>query len=292
MKIQTKQKLSVVSMLIVSMLLLSANATLAQVDINNYELIWSDEFDEEGKPNSANWNYEHGFVRNHELQWYQAENAYCKNGLLIIEASKELRKNPNYNLQSEDWRKQREYIEYSSACLITAGKQEWEAGGYYEIRARINTASGSWPAIWLLGNKGEWPDNGEIDIMEFYQLNNVPHILANAAWGTSKRYTPAWDSEKIPYSNFVEKDANWGDKFHVWAMDWSEDFMDIYLDGELLNRIDLNKTKNANGRNPFKDDQKFYLLLNLAIGSNGGIPDESAFPMKYEIDYVRVYKSN
>lgn len=260
-------------------------------NLNNYELIWSDEFNQDGAPNSENWRYEHGFVRNNELQWYQAENAYCKNGLLVIEARKESNlKNPNYVSDSKEWRKNREYIDYTSSCLITAGKQEWKAGGYYEVRARINTASGSWPAIWLLGNEKEWPDNGEIDIMEFYRINNEPHILANAAWGTSKRYTAAWDSEKILFKSFLEKDPNWASKFHVWAMDWNDRSMNIYLDGELLNEIDLSKIKNADGTNPFTSEQEFYFLLNLAVGSNGGVPEESAFPLKYEVDYVRVYE--
>lgn len=256
-----------------------------------FRLVWNDEFNKDGLPDPNDWTYENGFVRNNELQWYQSDNAYCKNGMLIIEARKEHGiKNPNYKQGSDEWRKSREYIDYTSSCLITQGLQEWSAGGYYEVKARINTSSGSWPAIWLLGTEGEWPDNGEIDIMEFYRINDKPHVLANAAWGTSRPYTPAWNSVKTPYAHFITKDPDWASKFHVWAMDWTTDHVCIYLDGELLNNINLNETKNADGRNPFTDNQKFYFLLNLAVGSNGGTPDESAFPMKYEIDYVRVYK--
>ncbi len=81
-------------------------------------------------------------------------------------------------------------------------------------------------------------------------------------------------------------------------MDWDKDFIRLYLDDRLLNEIDLSKTVNGGSRgnieNPFSNDIKdfgFYILLNLAIGSNGGTPDENAFPMKYEIDYVRIYQS-
>src|SRR6478736_5747399 len=70
-----------------------------------YSLAWSDEFNVNGNPDSSNWQYEKGFVRNHELQWYQPENAYCKNGLLVIEARKEQKANPNYEEGSNDWRK-------------------------------------------------------------------------------------------------------------------------------------------------------------------------------------------
>ncbi|MBQ0023778.1 MAG: family 16 glycosylhydrolase, partial [Prevotellaceae bacterium] len=93
-------------------------------------------------------------------------------------------------------------------------------------------------------------------------------------------------------SHFVEKDAYWNEKFHVWTMDWDENNLSIYLDGELLNSIDLTKTMNGkigDYANPFHAPQ--YILLNLALGGiNGGEPMKDAFPMKYEIDYVRVYK--
>ena len=92
----------------------------------------------------------------------------------------------------------------------------------------------------------------------------------------------------IPFTHFTEKDPYWADKFHIWRMDWDKEFIRIYLDDELLNEIDLSKTEN-----PFANDVvgfKHYLLLNLAIGSNGGEPDDSQFPLRYYIDYVRVYQ--
>ncbi|MFV0377732.1 MAG: family 16 glycosylhydrolase [Mangrovibacterium sp.] len=253
-------------------------------------LIWNDEFDIDGRPNPANWNYEYGFVRNQELQWYQADNAHCENGLLIIEGRKQQVPNPNYNPTASDWRNNRQAAEYTSACLITRGLQEWATGGYYEVRARIDTRSGSWPAIWLLGTEGEWPDNGEIDIMEFYQVNDVPYILANVAWGTSERYHAAWDGSKKKLVDFTNRDSQWSSKFHVWAMKWDNDFIRLYIDGELLNEIDLTQTVNHDKRNPFVGPQNFYFLLNLAIGSNGGLPVDSDHPFRYEVDYVRVYR--
>lgn len=253
-------------------------------------LIWHDEFNTDGAPNPKNWNYEYGFVRNKELQWYQAQNAICKDGLLVIEGKKEKISNPNYNPLSDDWRNKREFAEYSSACLISRDLQEWPAGGYYEVRAKIDTTKGAWPAIWLLGTQDQWPDCGEIDMMEFYRINDIPHILANVAWGSTQIYKANWDSSTKPLADFIANDPDWAKKFHIWSMEWSNDSIYLYLDGELLNEIDLTKTVNPDNSNPFIDSQKFYLLLNLAIGANGGSPSDSKFPITFEVDYARMYK--
>ncbi|MGV8962453.1 MAG: family 43 glycosylhydrolase [Candidatus Saccharimonadaceae bacterium] len=257
-----------------------------------YSLVWSDEFEEDGLPNEEYWNYENGFVRNNELQWYQLENAHLKNGLLIIEGRKEKKSNPLYAKNSNDWKKSRKDIQFTSSSINTKGKKEF-LYGRVEVRARIPLESGSWPAIWTLGRDMEWPSNGEIDIMEYYKIKDIPHILANIAWGTDKRFAGKWNTKAIPFSNFMQKDENWGDKFHIWRMDWDENSIKLFLDDKLLNETPLTETINGslgNYANPFK--QPHYLLLNLAIGSSGGEPDLKAFPLKYEIDYVRLYQKS
>lgn len=259
---------------------------------DGYKLIWSDEFDKDGKPDEKYWNYEEGFVRNHEDQWYQKQNAYCKDGLLILEARKENRSNPRHKADYKNWKEKRPVIQYTSASINTRDKFDFRYGRM-EVRARIPVGPGAWPAIWTLGKEYPWPSNGEIDIMEYYRVNDIPHILANAAWGTDKPYNAKWNSKKVPFSHFLEKDPEWASKFHTWTMDWDEDFLKIYLDGELLNEIDLSTTVNGNaaaaGKNPMH--QPHYILLNLALGGdNGGKISDEAFPMKYEIDYVRVYE--
>lgn len=255
------------------------------------ELVWSDEFNTDGELNTEFWNYENGFVRNHELQWYQPQNAYCKDGVLILEARVERFPNPYYEAGSREWRKSRKDIEVTSASVNTKGKIDFQFGRV-EVRAKIPTASGAWPAIWTLGTDMEWPSNGEIDIMEYYQIEGVPHILANAAWGTDERFHAKWNSKTVPYSHFLEKDPQWGDKFHIWRMDWTEDALSIYIDDELINEIDLAETVNGilgEYKNPMR--QPHYFLLDLAIGGDhGGDLDREAMPMKYEIDYVRIYK--
>lgn len=260
-----------------------------------YQLVWSDEFDVDGEP-STEWSYEYGFQRNEELQWYQSQNAKVKDGCLVIEAKKDFLINPHYEAGSSDWRKNREFIRYTSSCLTTRFSQQF-LYGRFEIRAKIPVASGAWPAIWLLGNKWEWPNNGEIDIMEYYIKDGQPSILANACWGSTEKWKAIWDSAVIPFTHFTEKDPYWADKFHIWRMDWDKEFIRIYLDDELLNEIDLSKTFNdgfeGNRENPFVNNVVgfgHYLLLNLAVGSNGGEPDDSQFPLRYYIDYVRVYQ--
>ena len=267
----------------------------AQQTGEGMRLVWSDEFDTDGRP-SKDWIYEQGFQRNQEAQWYQRQNAYVKDGCLVIEGRREHWRNPNYMAGSNDWRTNREFIEYTSSSLTTRLSQQF-LYGRFEIRAKIPTATGAWPAIWLLGNKWEWPQNGEIDIMEYYIKNGKPSILANACWGSGQRWNAVWDSEAIPFTHFTDKDPEWADKFHVWRMDWDEHYIRIYLDDELLNEIDLSKTQNGgyggNRENPFANRVpgfKHYLLLNLALGGNGGEPDISQFPLRYYIDYVRVYQ--
>jgi beta-glucanase (GH16 family) len=127
---------------------------------DGYELVWADEFNQDGRPNPENWVFEHGFVRNRELQWYQPENAFVQDGKLIIEARRERRPNPNHDPESANWKERREHIEYTSACLKTMGLHRWQYGRF-EVRAKIRTEAGLWPAIWFLGVEGEWPSSGE-----------------------------------------------------------------------------------------------------------------------------------
>lgn len=272
--------------------LLAAKLVSSQTapSLSGMKLVWSDEFNYKGKPNEAFWSFENGFVRNNELQWYQAENAYCKNGVLVIEAKREKRPNPTYDETSTEWRKSRKTIDYSSACIITKNKVAFQYGTLI-VRARIDVDNGSWPAIWTLGVQGEWPANGEIDLMEFYRINNKPHILANTAWAGDKRFKAQWNSVKLPFDSIQTHKPKWSRKFHEWRMDWTADFVKMYLDGVLIHTTDLHKVKNLLGDptiHPFR--QPHFFLLNLAIGSNGGDPTHTKFPLKYEVDYIRFYQ--
>ena len=248
---------------------------------NDWKLVWSDEFETNGAPNPANWNYEHGFVRNHERQWYQPENAICTNGLLVIEARPEHRANPNYSTNANDWRASREWIDCTSASLTSRRLREFTYGKF-EMRARIDTQLGSWPAFWTLGATPgiRWPACGEVDIMEYYTgtvLANIDYSLN----GTSK-----WSTVKKPIQDLGEA---WSKQFHVWSMEWDAQKIDLRLDGVLMNHLDLASADKADHGNPFHRPE--YIILNQAVGGDsGGDTAQTQFPIRFEIDWVRVYQ--
>ena len=250
--------------------------------VTQYQLVWADEFDKDGAPDPANWTFEHGFVRNQELQWYQPQNARVERGMLVIEARRERVENPSFDAASPDWRRNRQAAEYTSSSLTTRGLHSFTYGRF-EMRARIDTRSGMWPAFWTVGATGPWPHNGEIDIMEFYRST----LLANVAWGGAERNHAIWADTRTPISTFA---AGWPQQFHVWRMDWDEHAIKLSVDDRLLNDVDLARTNNQDGSgNPFTRPQ--VIILNLAVGATGGDPSKTTFPGKYEIDYVRVYQA-
>ena len=279
-------------LMFLSVVMMAATSVSAQSTDNKpkeypgYKLVFHDEFDQDGEPDPNYWTYDLGH-RNNEEQLYTTKNAWCMNGNLVIEARKEEVQDKNGKI-----------YHYTSSSVVTRAKTSGDyisawTYGRFEVKAKLPAFLGCWPAIWLLSNENlEWPYSGEIDMMEYYRRQGVPHILANACWGTDKPWTAKWNSKAIPFTHFTDRDAQWADKFHVWRMDWDEQSIRLYLDDELLNEISQAEAVNGklgNGEQPFKKPQ--YLLLNLALGGdNGGEIDDSALPMKYFIDYVRVYQ--
>ena len=277
--------------------------TDAPAKIDGYKLVWHDEFDVDGAPNAKDWNFERGFVRNHEVQYYQSSNAVCKGGLLVIEGRKERVKNAHFKdpkiTGGNTWKADREFADYTAASLTTAGKRTFRYGRL-EVRARIPTAGGAWPAIWTLGEKHDWPSCGEIDLMEYYRDkggHGEPIILANFCWSSPwGQWTGKWDGARVPFRKFTDRDPDWAKKFHVWRMDWTSERIGLFLDGELINDIAVKDSINEGGwgdhwkgHSPFT--QPHYVLVNLALGGdNGGPVDDRALPMRYEIDYVRIYQ--
>ena len=256
--------------------------TVTGCSTNGYKLVWHDEFNTNGPPDPANWNYEHGFVRNNELQWYQPENAVCTNGLLVIEARREHKPNPNYSTNTTGWKNSRQWIEYTSASITSRRLREFKYGKF-EMRARIDTRLGSWPAFWTLGAKRGigWPACGEVDIMEYY----TGTVLANFGYGLDSK--TKWLAFKKPVTE-LSGDA-WAKQFHIWTMEWDDQKMDLLLDGQLMNHLNLASADAADGGNPFR--RPVYFILNQAIGGQcGGDPSQTEFPIRYEIDWVRVYQ--
>lgn len=264
-----------------------------------YKLLWHDEFNGTGTPNTEMWRFEEGFQRNEEDQWYQKGNAEMKENALVITAKQERVKNPNYNPNATGgnaWKQTREYAEYTSACIVAQNKYAFKYGKLI-VRAKIPVEQGSWPAIWSTGNWYEWPLGGEIDVMEFYK--NKVH--ANLCWGGNKRWDGTWNSKNYPITDFTSNDAKWAEKYHVWMMDWDDKYIRIYLDDVLLNETDLSTTTNKGDHgagdggyiNPYSNDFDGFgqvMMLNLAIGGKNGRPIEATFPLEYCVDYIRVYQ--
>lgn len=119
----------------------------------DYKLVRADEFDMDGPPNPGNRVFEKGFVRNHEAQWYQKENAVCRDSHLIITGREDIKRNPGYVKGSAETK----FIEYSSSSLMTKGLHQWTMGRFV-ARAKIPHGEGMWPAFWMVGVKGEWPE--------------------------------------------------------------------------------------------------------------------------------------
>jgi len=254
---------------------------------NGYELVWHQEFNNGSGPDGQYWSFENGFVRNRELQWYQPENVSISNGVLEFEGRREVIENSDYDPDSNDWRQNRKQANYTSASINTRDKFTYKYG-IMEVRARIDTSLGSWPAIWTLGTDRRWPDRGEVDLMEFYRKDGVPSILANAAWRNQNTGNIIWDGSNYPIDHFIERMPDFPERFHLWRMEWDENHIKLFLNDELLNTINLEEATYNDGFNPFR--QPHYILLNLALGSNGGNPTNTDFPLSYEVDYVRVFQ--
>ena len=243
-----------------------------------WQLVWSDEFDVDGLPDPKKWGYDTTFNQkgwfNHEQQYYsgpRAENAVVRDGRLVITARKETRS------AAIDWGGQR----YTSARLFTRGLAEWTTG-FFEIRARLPCGLGTWPAIWMLGTHGDWPANGELDIME--------HIGRNPGRVMSTIHTPAGSGAHGVGSAVSVPDAC--DAFHRYQMLWTERDITFGVDGVnnlTYPRLDVGAAGAARAW-PFDGPQ--FLLLNIAIGGDlGGTVDDSIFPVTMEVDYVRVWQA-
>ena len=261
----------------------NAGKLAAQATHVQYKLVWFDEFNNDGAPDPLKWRFENGFVRNEEAQWYQQENAICENGYLVISGKKEHKPNPNYIQGSTNWKTSGAFIEYTSSSVVMQREHAFQYGKI-EVRAKIDAQTGLWPAIWTVGVSGEWPSNGEVDIMEYYE----DKILANFAIAEKERYKAIWDGASVKLDSLGGK--KWADQFHIWTLEWNENEMKIFVDDLLLNSIDLKQSINkSDGKNPFR--QPHYLLLNLAMGGNrGGSLVNTMLPSKYMIDYVRIYQ--
>jgi len=252
-----------------------------------WKLVWSDEFDKPGLPDKDKWNYEKGWIRNNELQYYtraRKENARVADGMLIIEARKEKYANPDYDPDAKKpSKKSRQFAEYTSASLVTRGKASWRYGRI-EVRAKLPTGRGMWPAIWMLGeNLGKvgWPTCGEIDIME--NVGFDPDVIHGSV------HTKKYNHVKRTQKSAKIKVAKPYKDFHVYAIEWSPKQIDFFVDKKKY----LTFKNEGSGEAAWPFDQPHYLILNIAVGGGWGGQrgvDKSIFPQRFHIDYVRIYQ--
>jgi beta-glucanase (GH16 family) len=231
--------------------------------------VFSDEFEQAGALDPARWGYEVGYVRNDEKQYYtsRSENVRAENGALVIEARREAYQG----------------YAYTSASVNTRRRFEFQYGRV-EVRAKLPTGRGTWPAIWMLGTSIDqvgWPACGEIDVMENVgfeptKIYGTVHTAAyNHVAGTAK-------------GGSVTVASPW-ESFHVYAMEWHPDRIDVFVDDARY----FTFRNEGTGSRAWPFDKPHYLLVNLAIGGAWGGQkgvDEALFPHRYLVDYVRVYQ--
>jgi beta-glucanase (GH16 family) len=237
---------------------------------SDWVLIWQDEFSGGPAPAADKWNFERGLVRNHELQYYTAnrrENARVADGQLIITG------------RHEPW----EGASYTSASLTTRGKFAFTYGKV-EIRAKIPTGRGTWPALWMLGadeDKVGWPLCGEIDLME--NVGFDPRKLHFSV------HTGAFNHAiHTQRSRAVVLDAPWAD-FHRYGLIWTPERLEFFLDGEKTFEF----ANDSRGVAHWPFDAPQFLIVNLALGGEWGGQqgmDDGIFPVEFRVDYVRVWQ--
>ena len=237
-----------------------------------WNLVWTDEF-EQPEVDTTKWNYEINGDGggNNELQYYISSRAnnYIRDGKLVIKAIEQ-----NYKGKF-----------FTSTRLNSKFKGDWKYGRF-DIRAKLPVQQGVWPAIWMLPSDwayGTWPQSGEIDIMEIIGQK------ASTLHGTI-HFGPPWPNNKFSGQQYELKKGNFSDEFHEFSVEWEENKIRWYIDDTLYStKTPADVTPN---RWPF--DQRFHMILNLAIGGNWpGPPDENTkFPKYMYVDYVRVYQKN
>jgi beta-glucanase (GH16 family) len=241
------------------------------------KLVWAEEFNYTGLPDSAKWDYDRGKGcpelcgwGNNEWQYYtwnRKENARVEKGHLIIEARKEAFGD----------------AQYTSARLVTRHRGDWKYGRI-EVRAQLPDGLGLWPAIWMLPTEkkyGIWPKSGEIDIAETvgYTPDSVYQTVHtgsfNGMLGTQK-------VSLIPVKRLYAD-------FHTYAIEWGPESIRFMIDGGAQQVF-----KNSHqSKDEWPFDQLFHLVLNVAVGGDFGGKkgvDQSVFPRQMKVDFVRVYQ--
>ncbi len=239
-----------------------------------WTLVWSDEFDYEGLPDPARWNFDtRGNASgwgNREAQYYtesDTRNALVRDGKLHITA----------RLDSMGGKR------YTSARLTTRGKGDW-LYGRVEVSAKLPGGRGAWPAIWMMPTGsayGRWPASGEIDIME--NVGFDPDTVLATAHTARYNHVARTSSSSRYYLPTARSE------FHVYSVEWEPGEWRAYVDGNHYYTF----KDDGGGFESWPFDHPFHLILNVAVGGNWGGRkgiDDELFPKTMEVDYVRVYQ--
>lgn len=251
----------------------------ASADQRPWTLVWSDEFEgaNGSSPDASKWTFDigGGGWGNNELETYthRTQNAFLKDGTLVIQALKETYTGPD-NIPRD----------YTSARLKTLGLAQWTYGRV-EARMKLPGGQGLWPAFWMMGTniaQVDWPNCGEIDIME--NIGREPSIDHGTIHGPS--YS---GGSGIGSAYTLPNNRRFVDDFHVFAVEWEAKVIRFYVDNTLYaTRTPSELPAGAN----WVFDKPFFIILNVAVGGSWpGNPDStSIFPQTMIVDYVRVYQ--
>jgi len=260
-------------LIITSLLSLAISLRIvAQSQHPGYSMVWNDEFESEAIDRSK-WAFDGGAggFGNNEMQWYsnKSENARIEDGCLVIETRRQ---------KTAGW-------PYTSAKLMS--RADWKYG-YFEVRAKLPTGVGSWPAIWMLPRDPKaygsgWPDAGELDLMEHVGYDpGVIHFTAHTGAFNHKLGTQKTQLVRVPDAQSA---------FHIYTIEWTSEQVRFLLDGQEVHVFrNLHETYREW---PF--DTPFYLILNIAAGGDwGGLEgvDNESLPWRMMIDWVRVYRAD
>lgn len=300
----------------------------ASMGLPVWDLVFEDHFDRltcvpdrNGilRPNPLSWTPEIGYKRGRENQFYKAENVECRNGALVITAQRERAKPlPKCEVKGSDdpaldgeacsvcGPPTFEYgapcdqtlgdgspvcdcsagAEYTSGSLVSRRKVEFSYGKL-EMRAKIDTRPGAWSSWWAVGDFEDvpWPKNGEIDIMDAFQGMLKASVIHADETGDA--------SNAIFHGAAKKVNADWERHYHTWTMEWDKDFITISVDRQEVLRLDLSVADpvRTSWPNPFTNDKKFFMILNLAVGGHsGGNATQSEFPVTMMVDYIKYYQ--
>lgn len=233
----------------------------------NWKLIWHDEFSINGKPDSTKWS----FAGRGKADWNclctdDTTTAVVRNGFLFL--------NGIVSKEASDT------AGYQTGCIQTKGKFSFKYGKL-EVRAKLSQGQGSWPAIWLLGENGHWPNNGEIDVMEHLNFDSIFYQTMHSY------YIDRLGNKNNP-KHYATAPFNVGE-FNTFGMEWYPDKIDLLINGKKT--FSYPRISNDSSINQWPFDQPFYIILDQALGGNWPGPvNKKDLPQQMIVDWVRVYQ--